>query len=262
MASVAAKAKPEWLVENEKDGTLLLLVPGGKFLAGGPRSDEGGGPFEVELPAFYLGIHPVTNAQYARFLSAVKPGKGDLEKWILLDSDRFVRAASGGYEAYGGKQQHPVVRVSWYGAEAYCQWAGLRLPSELEWEKGARGVDGREYPWGNDWDPSKCRNSGNRGGERTCGVWSYPEGCSPWGHYQMAGNVWEWCADAWHSGAYDRYKRGDLRPPSGSADAARVVRGGSWCFDIPVSFRCAYRYSFAPSYRRVNFGFRASRTFL
>jgi len=246
------------LVENEKDGSLLLLVPSGKFLAGGKGSDEGGGPFEVELPAFYLGIHPVTNAQYARFLSAVKPAQSDLEKWILLDSNCFVGQSGGAYEAYGGKEGHPVVQVSWYGAEAYCQWAGLRLPSELEWEKGARGTDGREYPWGNDWQAGRrCRCAKNRGSERTCGVWGYPEGCGPWGHYQMSGNVWEWCADRYESGAYDRYKRGDLTPPK--SGASRAVRGGSWYLDAPDAFRCGYRLNLVPYYR---IGFRSSRTVL
>jgi len=242
------------VVENEKDGSLLLLVPGGTFLAGVEK-------FEVELAPFYLAMHPVTNAQYARFLSAVKPTESDLEKWILLDSDCFLRYSGGAYEAYGGKEGHPVVQVSWYGAEAYCDWAGLRLPSELEWEKGARGTDGREYPWGNDSEEGRrCRNNKNRGNDSTCGVWGYPEGCSPWGHYQMSGNVWEWCADCYESGAYGRYKRGNLTPPSGSGSAYRVVRGGSWRHDHTGYFRCGYRNYYDPS-RRCDFrGFRSCRT--
>ena len=107
---------------------------------------------------YYLGLDAVTNGQYARFLSSRAPKEKDLEKWILLDSACFVRRQGRLYEAYGGKEDHPVVQVSWWGAEAYCQWAGLQLPSELQWEKAARGTDGREYPWGNDWDESKCRN--------------------------------------------------------------------------------------------------------
>ncbi len=241
------------LIENEIDGSLLLLVPGGKFLAGNEK-------FPVDLPAYYLALHPVTNAQYARFLSQRRPADADLEKWIQLNSNCFVRKGGAGYEAYGGKDEHPVVQVSWYGAEAYCQWAGVRLATELEWEKGARGVDGREYPWGNQWDASKCRNDKNKGSETTCSVWSYPKGCSPWGHYQMSGNVWEWSADAYDSNAYSRYKLGDLVPPSGGSSASRVLRGGSWIDDYPDYFRCAYRHHDRPGNRFNDNGFRVART--
>ncbi len=222
---------------NEKDGTQLVLIPEGEFLAGGSANNEGGGqPFPVRLPAYYLALYPVTNIQYAQFLSQGQLSESDLNKWILLNSDCFVRKAGSRYEAYGDRNNHPVVKVSWYGANAYTKWAGLRLPSELEWEKGARGVDGREYPWGNTWDESKCRNGMNRLGERTCIVKSYPDGRSPWELCQMSGNVWEWCEDWYDSEAYNLYRQGELNPPP-AEDRGRVLRGGSWSLDNPKYFR-------------------------
>ncbi len=247
------------IIINKKDGSQLVLIHEGEFLAGGPEEDEGAGdPFSVKLPVYYLAMYPVTNIQYAQFLSQIQPSKSDLEKWIWLDSDCFVRKAGSRYEAYGDKNDHPVVKVSWYGAYAYTEWAGLRLPSELEWEKGARGLDGREYPWGNTWDESKCRNNTNRENEETCSVQSYPEGRSPWGLYQMSGNVWEWCEDWYDSEAYNRYRQGKLNPPI--KVRGRVLRGGSWNLDDPNRFRGAYRYNRAPELRSNYCGFRLART--
>ena len=246
----------DWLIENAKDGSLLVLVPGGKFLAGSSGSDEGGGePFEVDIPAFYLGLTCVTNRQYARFLSETVPSSTDLQKWLLLDSDCYVRKTGAErFEAHGGREEHPVVQVSWFGAEAYCRWAELHLPSELQWEKGARYRDGRRYPWGRDWSESKCRNKKNKSNGQTASVWEYPAGTSEWGGYQLSGNVWEWCADWYDPDAYNRYRTGDLKPPS--QDTRRVVRGGSWYDVSPDSFTTSLRNDRDPVYRDIYTGFR------
>ena len=228
----------EPVVENAKDGTLLALIPEGEFLAGREK-------FPVRLPAYYLGLHTVTNAQYQRF----QP------KWKRND-DR------------------PAVDLSWDEAQAYCQWAGLRLPTELEWEKGARGVDGRQYPWGEGVGHAKRRTGKELEREETPGIWQYASACSPWGLYQM-GSVAEWCADGWDRGAYARYKTGDITPPE--SGGARVLRGGTTYLyhgdrsgrilpgsrpassDNTETLRCAYRNAGLPDGRDGR-GFRCAWT--
>jgi len=222
----------EFLIEHPKTEMLMTLVPAGKFLT----DTCGGTPFEVDLPAYYVAVHPVTNAQYARFVA--ETGHPPPNNLFWQES---------------GKMNHPVTDVSWDDATAYCGWAGLRLPTELEWEKAARGLDGRAYPWGKNWNPIRCRNHKNKGGEATAGVWRYGQGGAPFGGLQLSGNVWEWCAD-WHDGnAYTRYRQGNLAPPS--LGTSRVVRGGSWFDDLPGRFSASRRHFSCPGASNAR-GFR------
>jgi sulfatase modifying factor 1 len=261
---------------NPKDGYQMLLVPGGEAVFGGHGSGaQGGGTarFRAHLPHYYLGKYPVRNCEYARFLDEVRPGRNDLEAWVTLGpSSRVVRVGEG-YRVRGDEEvppgqaakhdegwaNHPVVSVSWHGARAYCEWAGLRLPMELEWEKAARGTDGRVYPWGDDWDERKCHNANRAGEEQTCQVWDprYAEGACPWGHWQMVGNVCEWCLDWYDEHAYERYAQGDRTLPAHGS--SRVLRGGSWYDAVPRSLCCACRSHGYPEGRYITAGFRCAR---
>ncbi|MFQ6034418.1 MAG: SUMF1/EgtB/PvdO family nonheme iron enzyme [Sedimentisphaerales bacterium] len=232
--SAPATAVQAWQFRNDKDGSILAFVPEGDFLAGKDN-------FSVHLRPYYLALTCVTNAQYARFLTERRPNSAKLTSWInLRQASAAIQKEGHAYQVDPEKAELPVIWVTWEGAAAYCKWAGLRLPSELEWEKGARGVDGRLYPWGDEWEAGRpMLSAGERKPEEISSVWAHPAARSPYGLYQMIGNVYEWCADPYEENVYQRYSQGDLRPPLQGEH--RVLRGGPWRFGTPAHLRTEYR---------------------
>lgn len=234
-ASSPLSGLPDRRIVNSKDGSLLILIPQGPFLAGEEK-------FRVALPAFYIGLHEVTNSEYKQFVD---------ETGHRAPATGWDWAAPKGYKPnpewkgttfLAGMDDHPVICVDRYDAEAYCRWAGLRLPTELEWEKAARGVDGRKYPWGDTWDPRLCQHRNAHTGARTSAVISDLGGCSPWLLFHMAGNAKEWVSDNFEERAYDRYRAGDLSPPKVATESG-IMRGGGWWDDGEGGFRCTSRDS-------------------
>ncbi len=243
------------------DGSELVYVPAGRFpmgsRSGEPETNEYEKPqHEVELSGFWIQRTPVTNGQYRRFMSATGHRPPD-----QADS----AGVSWGAPVWSGgnfppdRADEPVVCVSWEDAQDYCEWAGLRLPTEAEWEYAARGPEGRKYPWGDEWDGSRlCWNRSTREGvARTVPVGSFPEGVSWCGALDLAGNVWEWCAD-WYDREY--YRHSPARDPQGpDTGEYRVSRGCSWNREKPEYFRCTLRGNNEPSSRGADRGFRCVR---
>ena len=184
-------------------------------------------------------LSSVTNEQYRAFILA--DGYGKQAYWLSegwkWKTKNNVQVPEYWNDRKWNKADRPVVGVSWYEAEAYAKWAGKRLPTEREWEKAGRGEDGRKYPWGDRFDTNKC-NSGYPLTGHTTPVTQYANGVSPYGCFDMAGYVWEWCAD-W----YDETKD------------SRVLRGGAWG-DDPGSLRVSTRFWFGADNRDSSFGFR------
>jgi iron(II)-dependent oxidoreductase len=215
----------------------IVEVPAGPFLYGDDRHQE-----NIEQP-FYIDVYPVTNSQYVEFMKA--GGYSDDKYWSQegkkwreknnITEPRFWR------DKEWNKPDYPVVGVSYYEADAYARWAGKKLPTEKEWEKAARGTDGRVYPWGNEFDKEKCNTVGSGMG-KTTRVTRYHNGISPYGCYDMAGNVWEW-TDSW----YDK------------EEITKVLRGGSWYSDRDHA-RCANSGRDNPNLRYYYVGFRCART--
>jgi formylglycine-generating enzyme required for sulfatase activity len=220
----------------------MVPVSAGTFMFGEDKR-------EVSLDAFEIRKFPVTNLEYRQFLESFPDDSA---------AKQHVPEGWEGRRSPPGKETHPVVGVNYVDAVAYCRWRSkaegkdIRLPTEAQWEKAARGTDGREYPWGDEFDPAKANTTeGGLGG--TSPVGAYPDGASPYGAMDMAGNVWEWTCTVWGKNLPDPARDDGWEVEPQSAD--RVVKGGSW--GIPQgSARCAYRGRGRPVDRVVGLGFR------
>jgi len=235
------EAAGEEVLINEKDGSELVLIPEGTFVMGDNESkyDEEKPEHTVDLDAYYISRYPVTNEQYRKFIDET-----------LYDKPNYL------YDKRFDQPKQPVVGVSWHDAAAYCKWAGLRLLTEAEWEKAARGMDKRKYPWGGD-DPDKSKCNYNFNVAQTTDVGSYPEDVSPYGIYDMSGNVWEWCED-WYQD--DFYKTSPEKNPLCDKEGSfRVLRGGSWYYSRRF-VRCANRNRNNSDNRYNVIGFRCAKT--
>lgn len=218
----------------------MIFVPSGNFLMGSEISDRNQRPqHKVFLDAFWIDQTEVTNAQYH---ACVKEGAcGSPHELDYFTDSKY--------------NNQPVIYISCDEAQTFCNWAEKRLPTEAEWEKAARGDDGRTYPWGNQKPNSSLVNYfDNRKGSSDVG--SYLSGASPYGVLDMAGNVWEWTAD-WYSPEY--YKISPVKNPTGpEAGDKRIVRGGSWFSLTEIVVRTYFRKASLPENQNYTTGFRCA----
>jgi serine/threonine-protein kinase len=242
-ARVSSGPLPSML--RDDGGHEMVLVPGGPFAMGPSRR-------EVHVDGVYVDRTPVTNAEFGVFVEATgyKPQDAGAKRFLAhWRNAKPVR----------GEERHPVVFVSWFDARAYAAWAGRRLPCEAEWEKAARGTDGRKYPWGRAEPRSSHANFG-RSRDGTTPVGAFAEGASPYGILDMAGNVWEWCEDFYDEDFYENGPSMNPKlvvPPQKSKNG-HVMRGGSFMYDARA-LRTYARMSFDPHYRFAEGGFRCAK---
>ena len=221
----------------------MILIPEGLFTMGSDdRWADEGPEHTVYLNGFYIDKFEVTNARYLKFART---------------TGRQVPLDRSGRRIPPGKDLHPVTYVTFFDANAYCHWAGRRLPTDKEWEKAARGTDGRWFPWGNDFDATKANVPQLKLGDTTP-VGQFPKGNSPYGVSDLSGNVWEWTS-SWYK-AYP----GNNRPTENYGQKYRVLKGGSWIhcsgYKCGISAPNFNRSFFHPATKNSGFGFRCARS--
>ncbi len=283
--SIAVAAEPAPAASHPVD---MVWIPAGTFQMGTPATYEGAhDPDEEPLrpvqltKGFWLARNETTNADYAKFLAALEAAGGDDSKWRHAEQPAGADGKAKDHTPQSWKAKNlnapkqPVVGVDWWDAYAYAKWAGLRLPTEAEWEYAARGKDARLLVWGSEWPPkSKLGNFADEslkkiepgaevvkgyddGHAASAPVGSFPAGASWCGALDLTGNVWEWCNDR-----YAPYVAAENKDPVGSStEPGRVVRGGSWRGADIADFRCAFRDNYDPETRQDDLGFRVARDF-
>lgn len=229
-----------------KDGVAMVLIPGGEFIMGSEEKPDERPSHPVYLADYFIDIYEVATSLYRKFLVSTK--RDPPYKW-----DDVLE---------GRDDNKPVIGVTHHDAVAYCQWVEKRLPTEAEWEKAARGIDQRKFPWGND-EPSELRGNfghccGWKGYSLLNAVGTTEQGKSLYGVHDLAGNVWEWVAD-WYTPDY--YKKSPAsNPPGPSTGDRKVIRGGSWS-NSSVDLRVTARDRVPPAYKNMSLGFRCARDF-
>lgn len=249
---------------TDRKGVEMALIPAGEFLMGSTDADSMANPDQkpqhrVYLDDYYIDLTEVTNAMYAACVQA----DGCTPPGSVSSHTRNSYYGAAQYDNY------PVIYVNWEQARTYCAWRGGSLPTEAQWEKAARGTDGRLYPWGNEFDGSRANfcdkncsldwanKAWDDGYADTAPVGSYPAGTSPYGLLDMAGNVWEWVKD-WYQA--DFYAISPRQNPAGPVSGeTRVLRSGGWN-NGEDGMRAALRFRDDPSLRGDNVGFRCAHT--
>ena len=248
-AATTQEAEPQsmrtW--SRPADGMLMVFIPEGEFMMGSTNGDADEEPVHiVNLEAYWIDRTEITNAMYARCVQDGGCGESN-----IFPSFKEAYYYNPQYADY------PVMYIYWFGARAYCEWAGVRLPSEAEWEKAARGTDGWTYPWGEGTPDCSLANFAGCSSKPSA-VGSFPNGQSPYGVLDMAGNVWEWTSSLdWDY----PYATGDGREDL-SGRKLRILRGGSWN-TTAYQLRTTRRYGEDPNYAGFSasgFGFRCARS--
>ena len=230
---------------TDEFGVQMSLVPPGEFTMGDDGYYAEDPVHQVYLDAFYIDIYEITNIAYSHCVDAEGCN-------LPSQTDSFTRSSYYGNPEF---DNYPVIYVNWDQAKTYCEWRGGYLPTEAQWEKAARGTDGRRYPWGEEKFDCEKTNYSDCVGD-TVPVGSYESGKSPYGLYDMSGNAWEWTAD-WY--AEDYYSISPTSNPLGpDSGKFRVVRG-TWLCRYDGYLRSAYRCYIAPEISNNIIGFRCAK---
>ncbi len=247
------RPKPTEIKNHDPLMSEMVIVKGGNFV----RGSKNGGRDElpehtITLESFAIDIHPVTNEQYVRFLEAMGGEKDGQNNDMIRLRESRIKKSGGKLNVESGYAKHPVVGVTWYGANAYAKWVGKRLPTEAEWEIAAcGGLEESTYPTGKNIE----RSQANFFSSDTTTVMSYPP--NAYGLYDMAGNVYEWCNDWYGYHYYDISVQEPTNPPGPPQGVYRVLRGGCWK-SLKEDMRCSHRHRNNPGTMNGTYGFRCA----